>query len=175
MKRLLCLFLIIMSWSYLFFYFFYFFIPVYLFYHVIHFLTNCFFGADKGPGKNRHLSKLCIGGGVLDETILEYSLGNHGRKQTADVVKGKEAGVEKSRNRTHCGVGEEWAAAREKKKRGNSVTTKGLMLHGLQWTFRHNTDGAVLCEEDCVVQSERSGIWRVKTRHPNCLFQQLAG
>lgn len=164
-----------MSWSYLYIYLLIHFNSRLFVLSRHNFLNYCFLGADKGPGKNWHLSKLCIGGGVLDETILEYSLGNHGRKQTADVVKGKEAGVEKSGNRTHCGVGEEWAAAREKKKRGNSVTTKGLMLHGLQWTFRHNTDGAVLCEEDCVVQSERSGIWRVKTRHPNCLFQQLAG
>lgn len=125
--------------------------------------------------KNRNLDKLCTGGGVPDKTTLEQSLSNHGRKRTAGVVKRKKAGVEKSRNRTHCGVGEEWAAAREKKKRGDSVTTVGLMISGHIWTLVHNTDAVFVCKEDRVVQPKRAGIWRVKTRHPNCLFQQLAG
>lgn len=56
--------------------------------------------------KRRNLDKLCTGGGDPDKTILEQSLSNHGRKRTAGVVNRKKAGVEKSRNRTHCGVGE---------------------------------------------------------------------
>lgn len=51
-----------------------------------------------------YLDKLYTGGGFQDETILEQSRSNHGRKRTAGVVKRKKAGVE---NRTHCGVGEE--------------------------------------------------------------------
>jgi len=46
-------------------------------------------------------------GGISDKTILEYSLSNRCRKWTAGVVKGKEAGVEKTPNTTHCGLGEE--------------------------------------------------------------------
>ncbi len=57
--------------------------------------------------KSRNLDKLCTAGGVPDETILEQSPSNRRRKRTAGVVKAKEAGVEKSRNRSHCDVGEE--------------------------------------------------------------------
>lgn len=57
--------------------------------------------------KAGYLDKLYTGGGVPVETILEQSLSNHERKRTAGVVKRKKAGVEKSRNRTHCGIGEE--------------------------------------------------------------------
>lgn len=37
-------------------------------------------------------------------TTLGKQLSNRGRKGEAGVVKRNEAGVEKSRNRTHCGV-----------------------------------------------------------------------
>lgn len=37
-------------------------------------------------------------------TTLGTQLSNRGRKGEAGVVKRNEAGVEKSRNRTHCGV-----------------------------------------------------------------------
>lgn len=46
----------------------------------------------------------------------------------------------------------------EEEERGNSVTTKGLMISAQIWTFTRNTDAVVLCEEDRVVQAERSGI-----------------
>lgn len=55
-------------------------------------------------GENKKLDKLCIGGGASDMTTLGTRLSNCGRKGEAGVVKRNEAGVEKSRNRTHCGV-----------------------------------------------------------------------
>lgn len=58
-------------------------------------------------GKNRNVANFYWWGGVSDETILEQSLSNRGRKQTAAVAKAQEAGAEKSGNRTHCGVEEE--------------------------------------------------------------------
>lgn len=36
--------------------------------------------------------------------VLKVSLSNHCRKATSDVVTRKDACVEKSRHRTHCGV-----------------------------------------------------------------------
>lgn len=57
--------------------------------------------------KKQKSAQTSPGGGAPVKTILEQSLGNRGRKRTAGVVKRKEAGVEKSRNRAHCGAGEE--------------------------------------------------------------------
>lgn len=38
----------------------------------------------------------------------------------------------------------------------------GLATRGQIWTLIHRTDVVILCEEDSVVQSESSGIRRVK-------------
>lgn len=108
-------------------------------------------------------------------TTLGTQLSNGGRKGEAGVVKRNEAGVEKSRNRTHCGVEAEWAVAREKKKRADSVTTAGLPMSGRMWTLKRNADAVFARIEDRVVRPEMADVWRVKTRYPNCLFRQLAG
>lgn len=82
---------------------------------IVLFYKTCFkYGAWQGKQKSKQT--LQIRGGVTDQTILELSLSNRGRKHTAAVVKAKKAGAEKSRNRTHCGVEEEWAAVWETEK-----------------------------------------------------------
>lgn len=47
---------------------------------------------------------------------------------------------------------------RERRKRSNSVTTKGVFISGQIWTLMHNTDAVVYCKEDRILRSESSGI-----------------
>lgn len=45
-----------------------------------------------------------------------------------------------------------------RRKEGNSLTTKGLMIRGQIRTTMHNADAVFFCEGDRVVRSERAGI-----------------